>query len=74
MACHAIRHDPNVPPPHPVDSIHSMGAPGVGCGETMNPVLIGIAVAMLLAFVGLLPLILSSDISQDADNDSGPDG
>lgn len=33
----------------------------------MNPVLIVIAVAMLLAFVGLLPLILSSDISQDED-------
>ena len=67
MACHAIRHDPALSPPYFVDSIHGMGAPGVGCGETMNPVLIGIAVAMLLAFVGLLPLILSSDISQDED-------
>ena len=36
MARHVIRHDPNVPPPHPVDSIHGMGAPGVGGGETMN--------------------------------------
>ena len=67
MARHVIRHDPNVPPPHPVDSIHGMGAAGVEGGETMNPVLIGIAVAMLLAFVGLLPLILRSDISQDED-------
>jgi hypothetical protein len=30
-----------------VDSIHGMGAPGVGGGETMNPMLIGIAVAIL---------------------------
>ena len=67
MACHVIWHDPALSPPYPVDSIHGMGAPGVGGGETMNPVLIGIAVAMLLAFVGLLPLILSSDISQDED-------
>ena len=47
MACHAIRHDPALSPPYPVDSIHGMGAPGVGGGETMNPVLIGIAVAIL---------------------------
>ena len=67
MACHVIWHDQALSPPYFVDSIHSMAAPDVGGGETMNPVLIGIAVAMLLAFVGLLHLILSSDISQDED-------
>lgn len=27
MACHVIRHDPNVPAAYSVDSIRSMGAP-----------------------------------------------
>ena len=65
MACHVIRHDPALSPPYLVDPFHPVGENGMEGGETMNPVLIGIAVAMLLAFVGLLPLILSSDISQD---------
>ena len=47
MACHVIWHDPALSPPYFVDSIHSMAAPDVGGGETMNPVLIGIAVAIL---------------------------
>ena len=39
MACHAIRHDPALSPPYPVDSIHGMGAPGVGGGETTVTIL-----------------------------------
>ena len=36
MACHVIWHDQALSPPYPVDSIHGMGAPGVGGGETVN--------------------------------------
>ena len=36
MGRHVIWHDQDVSPPHAVDPIRSLGAPGLGGSETMN--------------------------------------
>lgn len=36
MGRHVIRHDSAFSQAHPVDSVHGMGAPSVGGGETVN--------------------------------------
>lgn len=51
MACHVIWHAPALSPPYFVDPIHGMGAPGVGCGETMNDIVTAILVLGAVLFV-----------------------
>ena len=51
MGGHVVWNDQAVSPPHTVDSIRSLGAPGLEGSEAMTTILILLAVLFVLAFV-----------------------